>query len=359
MIAYSFGLSQEDERTEAAALALQPEDDVLCIASAGEMPLSLLSLGAGHVTAVDIDDAQLQLTALKLAAIRALNRNAALSFLGYLPESPATRREALRAVAPFLDDVARSFWLSRERLVSRGVIWQGRYERYIRWLVALASPVIGRRRLAGLFETNGLDEQRAYFDREIGRPVIHMIFRAAFHPKLFSGRGMDPRSLQYRDRDEPLGDQYFRHFRQFCTRYPARENHHLQLTLLGRLVDSSATPACFSAKGIEVLRANHGSLRLVCADVNAHLAAAPPATYQKVQLSNLADWLSQNEFDELLHTIAARVAHPGRVVWRYLHVIRTVPPDLKAVLHVDETLGRQLAEADRFPFYGVVPVEVA
>ena len=358
MSAYTFGLSQEDERTEASALLVGPGDDVLCIASAGEMPLSLLSLGAGSVTAVDIDAAQLHLTALKLAAARSLDRDDLLRFLGYLPASATWRREALEAVAAFLEEERRNFWLSRTRLVGRGVIWQGRYERYVRLLLTLASPVLGRGRLEGLFETRGPEEQARYFDREIGRPVVHAIFRAAFNPRVFGGRGMDPRSLKYRARKEPLGEQYFRQFRAFCTHHPARENHLLQLTLLGRLLDGSATPACFSRAGVVALRARPEALRLVQADVRAQLEREPAGAYRKVHLSNLADWLSAVEFDGLLRLLADRVARPGRLVWRYLHVVRTVPPTLQAILHLDEALGRRLAEEDRFPFYGIVPATV-
>lgn len=45
---YNFGLSQEDERSEARALDLRPADRVLSIVSAGEMPLSLLSMGVAR-----------------------------------------------------------------------------------------------------------------------------------------------------------------------------------------------------------------------------------------------------------------------------------------------------------------------
>ena len=356
---YNFGLSQEDERTEAAALALGAGDRVLSIASAGEMPLSLLALGAERVTAVDIDPAQLHLTALKLAASRALEREAMLGFLGYVPTPGDVRRAALRATLPLLSDEARAYWQAREHLVTRGVIWQGRYERYIRRLVALVVPVLGRKRIEGLFATGGLDAQSAHFDREIGRPLVHAVFRIAFDPRIFGKRGMDPRSLQHRDRAESLGDQYFGKFRAFCTRWPARANHHLQLTLLGRLVDASATPACFTTEGIAALRERHASLRLVCSDLRAHLAAEAVGSYDKVHLSNLADWLSASEFDALLRTRARRIASPGRAVWRYLHTRRAVPEDLRGIVCADEPLGRRLADDDRFPFYGVVPLAIA
>ena len=66
---YNFGISQEDERTEAAALAL-PGGRVLSIASAGDMALSLLALGADEVVAVDIEITQLHLARLNVVQKR-------------------------------------------------------------------------------------------------------------------------------------------------------------------------------------------------------------------------------------------------------------------------------------------------
>jgi S-adenosylmethionine:diacylglycerol 3-amino-3-carboxypropyl transferase len=80
---YNFGLSQEDERSETLALDLRPADRVLSIVSAGEMPLSLLSMGVAQVLAVDINPAQLHLARLKLAAACTLERSDAIRFLGY------------------------------------------------------------------------------------------------------------------------------------------------------------------------------------------------------------------------------------------------------------------------------------
>lgn len=353
---YGFGLSQEDELTEARALQLERGDPVLCVASAGEMPLSLLAQGAGAVTAVDVDERQLHLSSLKLAAILALDRGEALALLGYLPASRAARRRDFQRLAPALDDAARRFWLGHLDAVERGVIWQGRYERYVRLLFTLARPVLARRSLEALFEQPSLEAQRAHFDRAIGRPAIRAIFRLAFAPRVFARGGMDPRSLRFRRSPEPLGEQYFRQFRHFCTDHPARANPFLQLTLLGRLVDPAAAPACLSPEGTQAVRQRHAALSLRHQDVRACLAAEPVGTFRKVHLSNLADWLSGPEFDSLLRTLSARVARPGRAVWRYLHVNRAVPEDLRGALQVEDELGLRLAAADRFPFYGVVPV---
>ena len=152
---YNFGLSQEDERSEAAALALGAHggrDRVLSIASAGDMPLSLLALGAESVIAVDVDPRQLHLSRLKVAAVRRLDREEAIRFLGFMPASRQSRRRWLREVLPALPPDARLFWEWHEEDAAGGAIWAGRYERYISWLMRLVKPLFGFRPFEPLFE---------------------------------------------------------------------------------------------------------------------------------------------------------------------------------------------------------------
>jgi len=75
---FDFGFSQEDELSVSTALEINGET-VLCIASAGDIPLSLLALGAGKIIAVDISEPQIHLCCLKAAAIQCLEREAQLA----------------------------------------------------------------------------------------------------------------------------------------------------------------------------------------------------------------------------------------------------------------------------------------
>ena len=77
---FDFGFSQEDELVASAALDAGGQT-VLCVASAGDVPLSLLALGARQIIAVDISEPQLHLCRLKAAAIQCLAREAAAGLL--------------------------------------------------------------------------------------------------------------------------------------------------------------------------------------------------------------------------------------------------------------------------------------
>ena len=69
--------------------------------------------------------------------------------------------------------------------------------------------------------------------------------------------------------------------------------------------------------------------------------------------------LRTDRFDEVMTLLADRLARPGRVVWRFIHVDRPLPAALTTVLRIDRELGAKLRKTDRFPFYGIVPAEVS
>jgi S-adenosylmethionine:diacylglycerol 3-amino-3-carboxypropyl transferase len=357
---YNFGISQEDERTEAAALRLADggESRVLSISSAGEMPLCLLSLGASRVDAVDIDERQLHLAWLKRAAVLTLDRRRAIRFLGYQPATPDQRRAWLGRVSAELPAATRAFFDSHEAVLESGPIWAGRYERYVSRLVRLLRVPLGRR-LDGLFAGDSLDEQRACFQRSFDRTWLRAVFEVAFHPRVFTRRGMDPRSLQHRGRSRPsLGRQYFERFRALCTGTPARENHLLQLHLLGRVLSADAVPHYLGAEGFDVVRRRIDQLTLRRLDLHAALRAAPGGTYNRFHLSNLPDWMSAEGFVTTMELLAERSGRDGRAVWRYIHVNRPVPDPLRSSIRVDHAEGERLGRLDRFPFYTVVPADV-
>jgi len=348
---YSFGISQEDERTEAAALDL-PGGRVLSIASAGDMALSLLALGADRVVATDIDLGQVCLGELKLATVRVLDREDAIRFLGFLPASSRDRARWLALILPHLPGPARDFWNRHRRDAFRGAIWSGRYERYLRVLRALLTPLAGRafRRLT---ESATPDEQARVYAAAFDRPVMRAAFRVAFAPRLYARRGLDPQGLQHRPDTSSLGGQFFDRFRATCLGSPARLNPLLQLHVLGRVRDRDVVPEYLTARGFRAVRERCGRVSFVHAAVSDHLAASARGAYDRFHLSNVPDWLTVRGFDELLALIADRAARPTRLVWRSLHVNHALPDSVRARICVDSARGDVLQARDRFPIYRI------
>ena len=353
---YHFGLTQEDERTEAAALGL-PGGRVLSIAGAGDMALSLLALGANEIVAVDVEPNQLHLGELKRAAVCSLDREAAVRFLGLLPAKPSERRRWLGLVTEEMSPAARAFWQEHGRAALEGPIWAGRYERYVAVLRRLLRPIAGRS-FRRLVECATLEEQREVFARDFDRSALRMVFRLAFSPRMYRRRGMDPQGLQHHDPHESLGVQFFQRFRAMCVASLARDNPLLQIHLLGRVRDRDVVPEYLTEHGARVVRARSRGISFVHASVLDVLASSPAGAFDGFHLSNLVDWLPAPEFEHLLAVIAERARRPARLVWRYLHCNAPIPEALRGVIHPNPGLGHHLRERDRFPFYEIVTAEI-
>lgn len=352
---YNFGFSQEDERTEEAALAPMDRHGILCIASGGDMPLSLVALGAHRVVAVDMDERQLHLCRLKAAAIRVLDREAAQRFLGFLPATAEQRRAWMRDVREALPAASSAFWGENGDLVARhGAVWAARYERFLRRFLFVVRPLLG----AGVRELcrcTTPEEQRAVFDRRLRPAWMHWLFRVAFHPWVFRGRGMDQRSLAHRTDTRALGEQFFSRYRAFCTATPASHNPWLQIHMLGRLLHMDAAPAYLTSHGFARVREALDCIEWAQSDLLAFARGGIPAGITRLHLSNVPDWMGPGEFTELMRRLATGLPGGSRLVWRYLHVDRALPPDVADRMVVDLDLGERLRAVDRFPFYAIVP----
>ena len=143
-----------------------------------------------------------------------------------------------------------------------------------------------------------------------------------------------------------------------CTRSPARENPYLQLFTMGQVIEPGALPAWLTDSGAAILRADPDSVRFLDSDVTAHVRSQPSGTYDRFHLSNVTDWMPVEQFDDLLGALADRSDRPGRIVWRAIHVDRTVPEALVERIIPDRAWGAELRAADRFPVYAVVPARI-
>lgn len=355
---FDFGFSQEDEITVSAYLDARGET-VLCVASAGDIPLSLLALGAHKVIAVDISERQLHLCRLKAAAIQSLERDAAAGFLGFTRASESERHRWLDQCNAQLTGASADYWRLHERvLCSRGAIWCGRYEQFIRKLRLMVRPLLGRA-FDDLARCATCAEQQELFDRRIGRAWLRAFFRSAFNPRVFSRYGIDRRSLAQRQSVVPLGEQYWAKLRSFCSNTPAALNPWLQLHTKGRLLSLDAAPYYLTPAGFTKAKQEMERLRWEQCDLRAYVRDQLPVETSRVYLSNLPDWLSAAEFEALICGLTRKLAPGSRLVWSYLHVSRQLPVELSRAVLIDESSSPTLRDKDRFPFYAYVSARIA
>ncbi len=355
---YNFGLSQDDPVTELQALDLKPDDRLLCISSAGELPLGILASEPLLIDAVDISAGQLHLSKLKMAAILALDPEEAAQFLGYISCDRDQRLRLFNRVEEYLDESGRSFWDDHLFVFKKGPIHYGRYELYMSKFRSFGLYLLGgRKKLYGLFECENREAQEEYFDKVLRSGLLERLFKIVFHPKLYKQRGIPEQGFIHEGKRD-IAQFFFAQFRSFCTCTPARENYFLQLSFLGSVSYYEALPNFLQDKGVSLIRLHHNNIRYRHISYADILRQSPEGTYNKFALSNVGDWLEREAFTDLLQLIADKADVHSKALLRYIHYAHPVPSGMDQIVISNPAQGEKLRQKDRFPFYNLVPMDI-
>ena len=84
----------------------------------------------------------------------------------------------------------------------------------------------------------------------------------------------------------------------------------------------------------------------------------PPGHYNKFALSNVGDWMTQEEMKALFRLIGAHSEDRARLLLRYIHYAHPLAAELKQIFTPDPELGSRLESTDRYPFYSLLPIQI-
>lgn len=352
---YNYGISQEDALTESKALQLDKGDSLLCIASAGEIPLNIAALSDVKIKAVDVSTEQLRLCRLKQTAAMVADSDTAASFLGFM-NMKETRREQIfkNEVLPFLLENDRQYWKENIEAVKGGVINSGRFEKFMLKVTGIGRFIVGEKNLSSLFECDSIEEQKEVFDKKINGPIVKGIFRTAFHPWIYKNRGIDPAGLTHSG-SRNIGEFFFQRFRNFCCNTMSRKNYFLQYTFFNRILFKEALPEFLQPSFHERFTRNLKNIEYEEKSIEKILEASKHGTFNKIHISNVGDWMSKESMAYLFMLIRDKTLPGDRIVMRYIHLNHRIPENIPELI-AEYRHGEELIQNDRYPFYSVVPI---
>jgi S-adenosylmethionine-diacylglycerol 3-amino-3-carboxypropyl transferase len=352
---YNYGISQEDALTECQALDLKAGDSLLCIASAGEIPLNIAALYNAKIVASDISASQIRLCRLKQTAALSHDTVTAASFLGYMSMEESIREQIFREeLSHLLPDDDREFWIRNPDAVKGGAVNSGRFEKYMLKVTGIGRSVVGKKNLYRLFECDSIEEQKEVFDKKINGLIVNGLFRIAFHPWVYKNRGIDPAGLTHSGARN-IGEFFFNRFRNFCCNTLSRQNYFLQFTFFNKVLFPEALPE-FLQPGCHVkFVRNTCNIEYAETSVETILKSAKYGEFNKIHISNIGDWMSKESIADIFSLIRDKTIPGARAVMRYIHLNHKIPDTLPELV-ADYDLGNRLELKDRYPFYSVVPI---
>lgn len=354
----------EDPLVDLAAMEIEPHHHIVAIASGGCNILSYLTADPAWITAVDLNRAHVALSRLKLAGLRHLpGWDSYYRFFGEADEGRniGDYREFLR---PRLDAATRGYWEGRG--------WTGRrrlshftgniYRKGLLGRCIGVGHLVARgygKNISGLLDARSLQEQKAFFDREIAplfeRKLVKWI--ADRRVSLY-GLGIPPAQYEALAGGRAMSVVLQGRLERLACGFPLRDNY-FAWQAFGRGYAPGASgplPPYLQERNFPQLRERAGRVGIRQISMTDALLRIPAASADRFVLLDAQDWMNDAQLNGLWAAIARAAAPGARVIFRTAGTETILPGRVDdAVLGKWRYLdlrSRELGARDRSSIYG-------
>ena len=335
-----YSLVWEDPALLSSGLDVQAGEKILSIGSAGCNALAMLLTACDQVTAIDLSPAQIALMELKKAAIKKLTFVEFMSLLGL--QDPSRSWELYQSLRSELNPDHRDFFDSKSPQFSAGLSFQGRLEKFFFYfnrkvLVDIWHPQF----ISQCLEVTDLAEQWKLIQSDgnlekLKEAVVDYFGREGLE------KGRDPEQMKYVSTSN-IGNYFYQKFINTLQNQLVRENHFLYLFITGKFPQESFRPPTYQEQNFHLLKEKIDSFEIIHSDLESYLSKSGN-TFHKMNLSDIFEYLSPEQTDQLFQSLSAHLEPKGRIAYWSLLVDRLPPRNL-------EILNLKNLPADRLWFY--------
>ncbi|WP_449047440.1 DUF3419 family protein [Parapedobacter sp.] len=339
----------EDPNVLLRGLAPKEGAKILSIASAGDNSFSLLTADPALVVAVDINQTQLYLVELKKTAIEYLDYEDALVFLGF--RSGTDRRVLFNQIKAALETDVRQYWERHTDAIARGIVHEGKFERYFRHFAHRVLPLIhSRQQVERLFVPKEEKEQIRFYSQHWNTWRWRLFFRIFFSRWVMGRLGRDPQFLK--EVGVNVSSHIFQKAEQHLKKTTAQQNPILRYNLTGNygpLLPHYLQPAPFKQ-----VKANLE--RLVVRQGFAERIATAYGPFDAMNLSNIFEYMDTHIFEATARKLIKLLAEGGKMGYWNLMVPRRISTVFQEVRYLGN-LSNTLTNEDLGFFYNQFIVE--
>ena len=335
----------EDASILCEGLDIQSDDHVLSIGSAGCNAFALLIAGAKSVVAVDLNPAQIALIHLKKQSIQKHSLQEYRSLVGVSKEHNAV--ELYRSIRESLPKFAQIFWDSNLSLLEFGVIHVGKLDRYFSMFQEqFIKKMVPKEELEIFLQSTDLGEQETFFRTYFSHPKFVQAFKHYTGKEMIASSGRDPAQFAFVTQ-ENTGDYFYDRFAYTCTKIPAKDNFYVHYLLDGNY--KTLYPPQYNENHYTLLKSRIEDLEIRHEGIVDTIAAYPVGHFSKANLSDLFEYLSEEDTQSLLSLLVENMRSKGRLAYWNLLVPRSAQQNIP-VTSLDE-IASNLHNKDRCFFY--------
>jgi S-adenosylmethionine-diacylglycerol 3-amino-3-carboxypropyl transferase len=344
----------EDPLSDLKAFKEAPDGPVFSITSGGCNSLAFLTLDPPQIIALDLSPYQNYLLDLKMAAFKVLDYKELLEFMGVLPSN--IRLETYARLSKYLKPESLHYWDTQVEKIQMGIIYGGRYEKYMKFLRKWLRWLIGKNVPDELFACETKEDRKLLYDHKWNN------VRWRFFTKIFLSRTMmtwlfTSRFFDQLEESFSFGEHFRKNIKHALIDLPLKENNFLAFILLGKFYSLNHLPYYLKEENFEIIKSSIHRIEIVTGDSLEYFRSLPADSFSKFNFSNIFEWIGPDVQEAILKE-TIRVAKDGAIItYRNLLVPRSRPESLAKWIIPQSSLSNQLQAEDLSFIYRAFIVE--
>jgi S-adenosylmethionine-diacylglycerol 3-amino-3-carboxypropyl transferase len=349
----NYSSSNEDSLSEIKALKICETDRVLCITGSGARPLDLLIAKPAEIVSLDFNPCQNHLLELKMRAIAGLDHEDFLEFMGVRPSNQ--RAEIYQGLREGISAEARNFWDGNIRMIRKGVIYQGGWEKYFKQL-ALVIGLVRKSLLQAIFSSREPGRQARLWSEVWDSAEWRIFLRLVSQRVVWKYIFRDPGFYRYVSEDFSIYDYLENRFEHAFKTVRLRESAFAALLFWGRFHE--ALPLYLQKESYETLRKNLHRIRFVTRPLGNFLDECKKNSFNKYSLSDFSSYTDEREYERIWHGVLRTATVGARICERQFLVKKNLPAGVQPHVRRESRLENELEETDDSIFFSFVVAEV-
>ncbi|MBO6517503.1 MAG: DUF3419 family protein [Bacteroidia bacterium] len=313
----------EDAYLLGQALEVGSQDKVMSICSGGDNALYLLSYNPEVLLCLDTNPVQIYLCQLKEQAIRRLDRETCLGFLGFLPNGQ--RKNTYRSIRKNLSLPCQEFFDQHIDWVESGIIQQGKFEKYFQLFSGKILPFIHSKEVVNaVFTPKSEQEQVSFYENRWNTWRWRLFFKLFFSRFIMGRLGREPEKLK--EVDGHVGRMIFNRAEQHLSSVAAQQNYILEYALTGKYTNqlppyTNETPYKRIQKWLQ-------SNQIQYEEAYLDQCLASHSGFTRFNLSNIFEYMPPEVFDQNIEALRLHAAPNAQVCYWNLMVPRTIEKNM-------------------------------
>ena len=342
----NYSMCWEDPNLVLSALEVSSKDIVLSIVSGGENLFALLQKNPKKLIAIDSNRYQIYLVKLKIAAIKELDFEQFIEFIGF--KDCNTRLEYFNKCKKHLNDEDIEFWNKNITYINEGLIHCGKFEFYLRlFRKFILSLVLSKKKINYYLSLQSIEEQEKFYLKYWNNLRWRFLFKVFFSKTIMELFGRDKKYFE-QNKIKNVASHFYHNAKKGIVKIPIKDNFFMYMILTGTILTPFQYHPYLDKDNFLKLKKKVDKIMFIHDDLLNFLTNYG-GKINKYALSDIFEKDSQDAYEKTISLISKKSAIGSRLCY-WNNLVKRKNHNVKNIKR-DFNKSKELFKKDRVLFY--------